>query len=129
MDNSGGYYSFNAKPSRGGAAKPLWQQPNKELDPNVAVSKDTFVYLSPLNPLVTDGLVDLTTDELVKAIPGIWQAAQDVPAQDEDDKYNVPQIPYPGAGAAPSGIPLKGDLDGAEVYWILWSQAPICPNV
>lgn len=125
-----GVYRISSKPMPNGTYTFPWQSP-KELDPTVAVSKDTFVYISPLNPLVTTGLTDIDLGVPVKALPGIWQAAQDVPAQTSDTppQYNVPQIPYPGGGSAPVGTPLKGDLDGTGVYWILWSQAPICPNV
>jgi len=93
-----------------------WQSP-KELDPTVAVAAGTFVY-------VTTGLVDLVLGTLTTARPGIWQAVQAVPAKTAAGKYNVPQVPLPGAGSAPSGSPLKGDADGTNVFWIPW-----CPTV
>jgi hypothetical protein len=108
----------------------VWQTPYKELDPTVAVAVGTFVYLSPGNPLVTTGLTDLVSGLVVNAPAGIWQAAQNVPAQvtvSSVVKYNVPQIPYPGAsGATPSGTPLKGDLDGANVFWIFLQEYNVC---
>lgn len=94
-----------------------WQNPKKELDPTVAVSKGTWVYISPGNSLVTTGLTDLVSGVNVKALSGIWEAAQDVPAK-VSSNYNVPQLPYPGATGTPSGSPLAGDLDGADVFWI-----------
>jgi hypothetical protein len=100
-----------------------WQSP-KELDPTVAVAAGTFVYVSPKNPLVTTGLVDLVLGTLTTARPGIWQAVQAVSAKTTAGKYNVPQVPLPGAGSAPSGSPLKGDADGTNVFWIPW-----CPTV
>jgi hypothetical protein len=100
-----------------------WQNP-KELDPTENVAANTFVYLSPHSPLVTTGLVDLVLGTLTLARPGIWQAVQAVPKQTLAGAYNVPQVPLPGAGSAPSGSPLKGDADGPNVFWILW-----CPTV
>ena len=129
-----GVYRISSKPMPSGTYTFPWQTP-KELDPTVAVPKDKFVELSPLNPLVTSGLIDISLGVLVKALPGTWQALQDVPAKDGDGNYNVPQLPYPGAGAVPSGTPLKGDLDGTDgsgkplVFWKLWTPYPVCPNV
>ena len=98
-----------------------WQSP-KELDPTKIVSTNTFVYISPNNPLVGTGLVDLVSGNMTLAQAGIWQARVDVPAQVTVGgvvKYNVPQLPY-------LGVSGTGDLDNASVYWILWSQAPVC---
>jgi hypothetical protein len=98
-----------------------WQSP-KELDPSVSVAKDTLVYISSGNALVTTGLIDIVSATLTFSKPGIWQAAKDVPA--ENDGYNVPQFPYPGATGIPSGTPLSGDLDGENVFWIFISPEP-----
>jgi len=105
------------------ATEARWQEPYKELDPDVPVDKGTWVYISPENPLVTTGMTDPIAGSATKAYPGIWEAAQDVPASTGVDTYNVPQTDYPGATGTPSGSPLKGDLDGESVYWIL-----ICPT-
>ena len=76
-----------------------WQTPNKELDPRVAVARDTFVYVSAANPISTTGLIDLVIGGATRVkVPGstIWQAAKDVPAQVRVGgvvKYNVPQNP------------------------------------
>ena len=103
-----------------------WQTPKKELDPTQQVAKNTFVYISPLNTIVTTGLTDLTLLTTVKATPGIWQAIQDVPAATVDG-YNVPQY-LPAGAVAPSGDPLSGDLDGDTIFWVLWSSpAGVCP--
>lgn len=99
-----------------------WQKPYKELDPTVAVTEGTWVYISPSNDLVLTGYTDPTGGAGTKAYPGIWEAAQDVPPTDGTN-YNVPQTDYPGATGTPSGSPLQGDLDGTGVYWIL-----ICPT-
>lgn len=108
----------------GGAFK--WQSP-KELDPSVSVSKDTFVYITSGNDLVTAGMTDAVSAVNAKSIPGIWQAAQDVPAA-SGGSYNVPVWPYPGATGIVTGSPAKGDLDTESsgvptVFWIL-----ICPD-
>ena len=100
----------------------LWQSP-KELDPTVAVAADTLVYISPLNPLCTTGLVDLdSSGATLKATAGTWLCLIDVPAA-TGSGYNVPQDPPPGSGVAvPSGSPLRGDLDATDapkVYWLL----------
>lgn len=105
-----------------------WQEP-KELDPTVAVAEGTFVYLSPNNPLCVTGLTDLVTDTKLRAPAGIWQAAKNVPAQDEALKYNVPQKPYPDATGTPAGSPLEGDLDGDNVFWIHWQGLAGCDGV
>lgn len=100
----------------------VWQEPYKELDPSVFVEEGTLVYISPNNDLVTTGLTDPTGGAGTKSYPGIWLAVQNVPASDGTN-YNVPQTDYPGATGTPSGTPLKGDLDGAGVFWVL-----ICPT-
>lgn len=100
-----------------------WQKPNKELDPSKFVRNGTWVYVSPLNPIVVTGLFDYDVADNVKAYPGIWEAAQDIPAE-VAGSYNVPNTDYPSV--TPSGSPLSGDLDQDEeltVYWIL-----ICPT-
>jgi hypothetical protein len=127
----------------GGGSSPSglhWQEPYKELDPTVAVAKDTFVEISPNSPLVLTGIFDLVTGELKKAKPGTWQALQDVPTQVVDPAglpagtyYNMPQLPYPPAAPVTvTGTPLRGDLDQVDgsgkptVFWILWTAYPTC---
>lgn len=107
-----------------GGGSLLWQNP-KELDPTVAVPKFTRVYISPNNTLVTTGLTDLVSNVVTTAPPGIWETVQNVPAK-SGGKYNVPQIPYPGATGTPSGSPLKGDLDGVNVFWAFIQEYSIC---
>ena len=107
-----------------------WQfQSPAELDPTVAVAANTVVYLSPGNPLVTTGLKDLVAGAVIKSLAGLWVAKMAVPAQVTIAGtvcYNVPQLPYPGAPGTPAGTPLAGDLDGATVFWVFLSQAPVC---
>ena len=114
-----------------------WQTPYKELDSSKAVAKDTFVFVSEANPLAVDGLIDLDSGALVKARPGIWQAAQDVPAQVTVDavvKYHVPTLPYPPAGpvgSVGSAGSMQGDLDqtvssAPSVYWIYFGGYVSC---
>ena len=102
-----------------------WQSP-KELDPTVSVSSGTFVYVSPLNTLVTTGLIDLILGVTTTCRPGIWQAVQSVPPKTSLGKYNMPQVPLPGSGGVPTGSPLKGDADGPNVFWILWAPTVYC---
>lgn len=106
-----------------------WQAPNKELDPTKSVVKDTVVYISPLNSLVTTGLTDIDTGTVLKAIAGIWIALTNVPKKTVDGHYNMPKDPVPGAGvSAPSGSPLSGDIDQpATVHWLLIRGTAICP--
>ena len=107
----------------GGGGGFIWQSPNKELNPLVAVPKDTFVFISSDNPLVTTGIVDLASGTLTKAQPGFWQATQAVPAQvtiSNVVEYNVPQYPYPGDTGYDAGPPVSGDLDDADIFWIYW---------
>jgi hypothetical protein len=94
-----------------------------ELDPaNSNVNAGDLWYVSPLNPLVTVGLVDLdSSGATLQATAGMWLAILDVPVATSAG-YNVPKDPVPNSGvAAPSGSPLKGDLDGTtpKVYWFL----------
>jgi hypothetical protein len=104
-----------------------WQSPNKELDPRVAVSVNTWVYISALNPLVTVGIIDADSGLLVTALPGKWLTLQDVPALIPGGTYHMPQLPYPGATGEVTGTPLAGDLDNNPlVYWFLESPAPVC---
>jgi hypothetical protein len=99
-----------------------WQTPYRELDPTVYVAAGTWVYISPENTLVTSGRVDLVSGITIKAVPGIWEAAQDVPAA-VTAGYNVPQ---PLAQAVPSGTPLMGDMDVTTLFWRPISPALVC---
>lgn len=97
----------------------IWQTPNKELDSTVDVPGPsgniyTAVYISPMNPLCTTGLIDLVTGELTKAVSGWYMAAKPVPAA-VGGAYNVP-CPLPQS--VPTGTPLKGDADSATIFWI-----------
>jgi len=116
-------YIPHIKPGKGGGKGSfLWQSP-RECNPAVTVPKDTFVFISSDNPLVTTGIVDLVSGTLTKAQPGFWQAAQAVPAQvtiSSVVKYNVPQYPYPGDTGYDAGPPVSGDLDDEDIYWIYW---------
>lgn len=103
-----------------------WQVPNKELDPTVAVTAGTAVYISLNNPLAVTGLMDLVLAVVIPAPPGVWIALKNVPAQvvvSGVTKYNVPQLPTPGT---PAGTPLAGDLDGSTVYWARLGTASTC---
>ena len=110
----------------GGGGGMQWQAPDKELNPTVAVAVNTLVYISPQNPLATTGLVDLITNALTTARPGIWLCVQAVPAKNTSGKYNVPVVPYPSRGGAVSGSPLTGDADSTELFWMLVSPVPYC---
>jgi hypothetical protein len=106
-----------------------YKTPKIELDPSVAVAKKKIVYLSPNNPLCTAGLMDLFQGIMVKAPAGTWISVQAVPAAAMVGgvlSYNVPQLPYPGASGTPTGSPLAGDLDGAQVFWHFVSQEATC---
>lgn len=116
------YEIADAKPADGSGGGFRWQEPKKELDPTVAVAKDTWVYISPNNDLVLTGLTDLVSGINQKACEGTWIAAKAVPAKNGGGQYNVPTFPYPGATGTPSGSPLAGDLDGADVFWIYRGQ-------
>lgn len=98
-----------------------WQVP-KELDPSVDVKVDTLVYLSPQNPLVTTGLMDLVEGTLLQAPAGVWLCVQDVPAA-ASGQYNVPQ---PLVQGAMSGSPLKGDSDSPTVFWVQIAGISVC---
>ena len=114
-----GFYSFKA--AAGGIAGSNgwdWMYPtHKELDPTLSYSKNKWVYVSELNPLVTTGMVDIVSDSNVISCQGLWQCVKDVPAA-VGGKFNVPVFPYPTAPAIPSGTPLMGDLDDPLIYWI-----------
>lgn len=124
---SGYRYKPNFPSSSGGAgASKFWMYPtHKEGDPTLPYDADTFMYLSPLNPLVTTGLRDLISGTVLLAQPGFWQAAQNVPAAVLVAgvlSYNVPQI---AAQGAVTGSPAKGDLDN-NLFWIRHPQTNGC---
>jgi hypothetical protein len=99
-----------------GGGNDSWPPP--ELDTTVAHSIGDRVYISPGNILVTAGMIDLDSNILTVSLPGIWRAVTAVPAA-VSSQYNVPQLPLPGAsGAVPTGTPMKGDADGAQVHWL-----------
>lgn len=113
----------------GGAAvtEEKWQEP-KEIDTDRDVSKGTWVYISPGNDIVTTGMTDPLAGSNTKAIPGIWEARQNVSSSTGVDDYNVPQFPYPSATGDPTGTTpnIKGDLDSDDVFWIL--ICPVCAD-
>ena len=78
------------------------------------------------NTLVTSGMIDLDSDIQTFTDPGIWRAVKAVPAMSES-MYHVPQLPLPGAnGTVPGGSPMKGDADGADVYWLMVWKNDYC---
>jgi hypothetical protein len=125
---------FNLKAIKSGDSSGFsWQQPNLELDPTLAVPKWTFVYISPLNPIVTTGMLDLVTGELTSAQPGTWQAKVNIPAQAVNPAgkpagtyFNVPAVVTRADQAVPTGTPLEGDLDSAMLLWIKWPETNSC---
>jgi hypothetical protein len=102
----------------GGSSGIRWKIP-KELDPDVAVSKDELVFISPDNALVGTGLIDLATSELAYCPPGEWLCVKDCPAATEAG-YNVPKLlPLTGANLA----------DAPTVYWVLQQEHNPCVGV
>jgi len=97
-----------------------------ELDPTLAYSAGYCAYISPLSTLATSGMTDLDLTIPVVSPPGVWLAMQDVPPA-VTAGYNVPQDPVPGANTeAPTGTPLKGDLDSTSVYWVRIQEFRLC---
>lgn len=117
----GWYLKANLRPPAPGSFR--WQTPNKEIDPSLAVQKDTFVYITAGNVLVTTGMTDIVSNANVISCEGFWQAAQIVPAA-VGGKYNVPVFPYPSATGNPTGAPgnVMGDLDNPAIFWLYWGQ-------
>lgn len=131
-----------AKPSKRGRSGWDWMYPtHKELDPSLAYSAGKTAYISPLNPIYTDGLTDLVDVGSIKnSPPGVWLCVQDCPPATWDNPldyssgtYNAPQLPLPGSGAVPSGTlvdgvytPMKGDADGSNVFWVPIAPATPC---
>ena len=116
----------------GAGANGIILQVPLELDPRYLVPVNTVVYVSPQNPLATTGLFDLVINDNVlhTANPGWWIALKNVPAEVVNPAgyaagtyYNVPAAPPQGAT---SGTPLKGDMDGANVYWGPWTPTAFC---
>jgi len=132
-----GYGADVVFPSSGGPSGGgwEWQTPKRELDPNAPVAGPsggiyTAVNISPENPLVTAGMLDLTTGDNLAALAGIWMALKPVPAKVVNPPgkpagtyYNVPQLP---AVNAVSGSPLAGDMDNPGLYWALIRQFTAC---
>jgi hypothetical protein len=100
-----------------------WMYPDHvEGDSTQAYSAGFCLYLSALNTLVTTGMTDLVSNANAKSCQGVWLAMQDVPAAATVGgvlKWNVPQLPYPTSmgTVAPTGSPLKGDLDNPALYF------------
>ena len=101
--------------------------PSVELDPRQSIPTGAWRYVSPQSALAQTGLMDLVGGVVVAAVPGLWRATQNVPAQVTVSgvvKYNVPQ-PIPQLGA-PSGTPLKGDADSSTVFWVRIEKYSAC---
>jgi hypothetical protein len=100
-----------------------WMYPDHvEGDSTQSYSAGFCLYLSALNTLVTTGMTDLVSNANAKSCQGVWLAMQDVPAAATVGgvlKWNVPQLPYPTSmgTVAPTGSPLKGDLDNPALYF------------
>ena len=130
--NGGVIWVINQAPQTVASSGIRLQGPNLELDPTAAVARGVVVYVSPQNPLATTGLFDLVINDNVlhTANPGWWIALKNVPAEVVNPAgyaagtyYNVPAAPPQGAT---SGTPLKGDMDGANVYWGPWTPTAFC---
>ena len=119
---SGKYFIPPNIPPSGGGLWPWMYPTHVELDPTLTYSKGTCAYLSPQNPLVTVGLVDLDSTVLEQATAGIVLALVDIPAKTVSG-YNVPKDPVTDLGV-PSGTPLTGNLDGGTAKWVLIK--PVC---
>lgn len=132
-----GFYRVTTKNRpAGGSAGVQWQKPNRELDPTVAIpwnGAGTWVYVSPYNPLVLTGMLDLVSGDNTACLAGWYQTLQAVPAQVVNPSgkpagtyYNVPK---PAAKGAVTGTPLKGDLDkgtGNEPFFLLVQETSPC---
>jgi len=110
-----------------------FQKPFCELDTSLFVPFQTLVYISTGNVLFHPGMYDSVSLQMTSSKAGLWISRQDVPAAvyNSDlsaNTYNVPQLPYPGATGTVSGGAgsLKGDADGANVFWLFVSQIPAC---
>jgi len=119
----GKYFIPPSIPPAGGGLWPWMYPTHVELDTSLPYSKGKCAYLSPQNPLVTVGLVDLdSSGATVQATAGIWLALVDIPAATSSGYY-VPKDPVSDLGA-PSGTPLTGNLDGGTAKWVLIK--PVC---
>ncbi len=102
----------------GGGRWPWMYPTHIEGDSSQSYSAGYSMYMSALNPLVTTGMTDLVSGANATSCQGVWLAMQNIPAA-ASSKWNVPQFPYPTnpGTVAPTGTPLKGDLDNAGLYW------------
>lgn len=87
----------------------LW--PSVLYDHTKTYSKGQWIWVQPANTAVTTGYVDATTGILTKATPGLYRAAQAVPAD------NIPVFPEPNADDI---------TDKTKVFWIFFRGKSVC---
>ena len=119
VDNSGGFYSFNAKPSRNASQGVTC----KTYDPTKACTAGVFYKLLDSDSIVATGIVCAGSATPVTAIAGKWLCLKSVPvlANDGTDlaKY-IPTLP-----AASGSL----DPDNADNYWEFFTPSQICDGV
>lgn len=92
-----------------------WTAGSRNYNPDATYQDQQLVYVSPTSTVATTGLLDASTSAVEKSIPGIWVALQ-VVAPQSGPSYYVPRLP----------MPVPGDMDSTDNYWVLVSQDAQC---
>jgi len=96
----------------------FWTAGSRNYDESQTFQEQQAVYVSPTSTAATTGLLDAGTMEIAKAVPGIYVClkANAPEVISMVTYYRVPQFP----------MPVPGDMDSDDNYWVLISQDPQC---
>src|ERR1019366_4822106 len=75
--NGKSYVIDLAKQVAGGASKFWMYEDHREGDSTLFYAANSCLYLSPLNPLVTIGMMDIVSNTTKVSCQGVWMAMQD----------------------------------------------------
>jgi|SRR6185437_4629779 len=103
---------FTTPPSQPGW---FWIKGARNYDPTQSYKEQQLVYVQSTSSVATTGVTDPDSGVVVKSLPGIWVAVQDV-APLSGPAYHIPHLP----------MPTPDDMDATNNYWAFVSPMDSC---